>query len=55
MRRVYSAYPGIGSAYAMIARYGNYSAAYVTTFSYACSPLSDPDSCKHLSEFKPQK
>lgn len=50
MRRVYSAYPGTGSAYAMIANYGNHSSAYVTTFSYACDPFSDPDSCNLFSK-----
>ncbi|XP_015115945.1 transmembrane 7 superfamily member 3 isoform X3 [Diachasma alloeum] len=49
MRRVFSAYPGTGSVYAMIARYKNSSVAYVPAFSYACSPLSNPESCSLLN------
>ncbi|XP_063986386.1 transmembrane 7 superfamily member 3-like isoform X2 [Diachasmimorpha longicaudata] len=49
MRRVFSAYPGTGSAYAMIATFKNSSSAYVPVFSYACSPLSSLKSCSLLS------
>lgn len=48
MRRVFSAYTGVGSVYVAVATYGDYSAAYVPTFSYACHPIVDPDSCKIL-------
>ncbi|KAK1121870.1 hypothetical protein K0M31_010180 [Melipona bicolor] len=51
MRRVFSAYTGIGSVYVAVATYGNYSAAYVPAFSYACHPIVDPDSCKILPDF----
>ncbi|XP_043268733.1 transmembrane 7 superfamily member 3-like [Venturia canescens] len=49
VRRVFSAYPGTGSIYAMIATYGNHSSAYVPAVSYACSPLSSPSSCGNLN------
>uniref|UniRef100_A0A0C9RKG7 TM7SF3 protein n=1 Tax=Fopius arisanus TaxID=64838 RepID=A0A0C9RKG7_9HYME len=49
MRRVFSAYPGTGSVYVMIATYKNSSSAYIPAFSYACSPLSNPESCSLLS------
>ena len=49
MRRVYSAYAGIGSAYAMVATYKDQSAAYVPTFSYACETTSiKTDGCSML-------
>lgn len=48
LRRVFSAYPGTGSVYAIVATYGNYSAAYVPAATYACSP-SDISSCGNLS------
>ncbi|CAD1474916.1 unnamed protein product [Heterotrigona itama] len=51
MRRVFSAYTGVGSVYVAVATYGNYSAAYVPAFSYACHPIIDPDSCKILPDF----
>ncbi|KOX71229.1 Transmembrane 7 superfamily member 3 [Melipona quadrifasciata] len=51
MRRVFSAYTGFGSVYVAVATYGNYSAAYVPAFSYACHPIVDPDSCKILPDF----
>lgn len=41
MRRVYSAYPGVGSVFAMVATYKNQSAAYVPSFTYACSDSLD--------------
>ncbi|XP_051172439.1 transmembrane 7 superfamily member 3-like [Leptopilina boulardi] len=43
MRRVYSAYPGVGSVYAMVATYKNQSAAYVPSFTYGCSSNSLDD------------
>jgi len=49
MRRIYSAYTGTGSVYAVIATHKNYSSAYVPIFTYACSPLLYPDSCQVLS------
>lgn len=51
MRRVFSAYTGIGSVYVAVATYEDYSAAYVPAFSYACHPIVDPDSCKILPGF----
>ena len=51
MRRIYSAYTGTGSVYATVAIYENYSSAYVPIFTYACSPLLYPESCKVLSMF----
>ncbi|XP_076295481.1 transmembrane 7 superfamily member 3 isoform X2 [Lasioglossum baleicum] len=54
MRRIYSRYTGIGSVYATVATYGNKSAAYVPTFSYACSPAQDPDSCEVLTDSFPK-
>ncbi|XP_043513695.1 transmembrane 7 superfamily member 3-like [Frieseomelitta varia] len=51
MRRVFNAYTGVGSVYVAVATYGDYSAAYVPAFSYACHPITDPDSCKILSGF----
>ncbi|XP_018359253.1 PREDICTED: transmembrane 7 superfamily member 3-like [Trachymyrmex cornetzi] len=50
MRRIYSAYTGTGSVYAMVAIYENYSSAYVPIFTYACSPLLYPESCKVLND-----
>ncbi|XP_015602214.1 transmembrane 7 superfamily member 3 isoform X1 [Cephus cinctus] len=49
MRRIYSAYPGTGASYVVIATYGNYSAAYVPIFTYACSPLFWKDTCQVLT------
>ena len=54
MRRFFSAYTGTGSVYVTVASYGGYSAAYVPTFSYACNPLVDPESCEVLSEIFPK-
>lgn len=50
MRRVYSAYPGTGSVYSMVARFSNYSAAYVPIVSYGCDPVSGQTSCDVLSK-----
>lgn len=44
MRRVYNAYPGVGSVYAMIATYKNHSSAYVPSFTYACDDV-DFENC----------
>ncbi|XP_076249081.1 transmembrane 7 superfamily member 3 [Calliopsis andreniformis] len=49
MRRVFSAYTGIGSVYVAVATYNDYSAAYVPGFSYACSPVLYPESCDILT------
>lgn len=49
MRKVYSSYPGTGSAYVMIATFGNHSSAYVPIFSYGCTPFSTEISCDYLS------
>lgn len=54
MRRTFSAYPGTGAVYAMISTYRNVSSAYVPSFSYACSPLSNPESCSLLSKWYPR-
>lgn len=54
MRRIYSRYTGIGSVYATVATYNGKSAAYVPTFSYACSPAPDPDSCEILTDTFPK-
>ncbi|XP_076643755.1 transmembrane 7 superfamily member 3 isoform X2 [Halictus rubicundus] len=54
MRRIYSAYTGIGSVYATVATYGDKSAAYVPTFSYACRPVQDPNSCEILTDTFPK-
>lgn len=51
MRRIYSAYPGTGSVYAVIARSGISATAYVPSLTYACSALYWTDSCDVLSEF----
>ncbi|XP_050494697.1 transmembrane 7 superfamily member 3-like isoform X1 [Bombus huntii] len=48
IRRVFSAYTGVGSVYVALATYGKYSAAYVPSFSYACHPTIDPASCDVL-------
>ncbi|KAG8035296.1 hypothetical protein G9C98_006742 [Cotesia typhae] len=48
MRKVYSSYPGTGSAYVMIATFGNHSSAYVPIFSYGCTPFSTEISCDYL-------
>ncbi|KAK0183280.1 hypothetical protein PV327_001335 [Microctonus hyperodae] len=45
LSRIYSAYPGTGSVYVIIATFDNYSAAYVPQFSYACGPVSNSDTC----------
>ncbi|KAG5316654.1 TM7S3 protein, partial [Acromyrmex insinuator] len=50
MRRIYSAYTGTGSVYATVAIYENYSSAYIPIFTYACSPLLYPESCKVLND-----
>ncbi|CAK9804967.1 Transmembrane 7 superfamily member 3 [Anthophora plagiata] len=49
MRRVFSAYIGIGTVYVAVATYKDYSAAYVPAFTYACSPIIEPESCEMLS------
>ncbi|XP_057340294.1 transmembrane 7 superfamily member 3-like [Microplitis mediator] len=49
MRRIYSSYPGVGSAYVMIATFKNHSSAYVPIFSYSCTPFSDDKSCYYLN------
>ncbi|XP_012523753.1 transmembrane 7 superfamily member 3 [Monomorium pharaonis] len=51
MRRIYSAYTGTGSVYAVVATYENYSSAYIPIFTYACSPLLYPESCQVLNPF----
>lgn len=51
MRHIYSAYTGTGSVYAAIVTHGNYSSAYIPTFTYACSPLVYPETCQILSTF----
>jgi hypothetical protein len=51
MRRIYSAYPGTGSVYAVIAKSGTLASAYVPAVSYACSTVYWTDSCVVLSEF----
>ncbi|CAK9825197.1 Transmembrane 7 superfamily member 3, partial [Anthophora retusa] len=48
MRRVFSAYTGIGTFYVAVATYKDHSAAYVPAFTYACSPIIDPESCELL-------
>ncbi|CAG5076300.1 Similar to TM7SF3: Transmembrane 7 superfamily member 3 (Homo sapiens) [Cotesia congregata] len=48
MRKVYSSYPRTGSAYVMIATFGNHSSAYVPIFSYGCTPFSTEISCDYL-------
>lgn len=50
MRRIFSAYIGVGSVYVAVASYGNHSAAYVPIVSYGCNPTIDPVSCDILSE-----
>ncbi|XP_012280132.1 transmembrane 7 superfamily member 3 [Orussus abietinus] len=45
MRRIYSAYPGFGSVYGVVATYGGQSAAYVPAFTYACNDPVTPDTC----------
>ncbi|XP_043801040.1 transmembrane 7 superfamily member 3-like [Apis laboriosa] len=49
MRRIFSAYIGVGSVYVAVASYGDYSAAYIPIFSYGCNPTIDPVSCDILS------
>lgn len=48
MRQVFSAYTGIGTFYVAVATYKDYSAAYVPAFTYACSPIIEPESCELL-------
>lgn len=50
MRRVYSAYPGTGSVYSVIAKSGRSSVAYVPSLTYACSTIYWTDTCDVLSE-----
>ncbi|KAG8221861.1 hypothetical protein J437_LFUL003237 [Ladona fulva] len=53
MRRIFSAYPGTGSVYAVIATYegmnDNYYSAYIPAVTYACSTMSWADSCEVLT------
>jgi hypothetical protein len=51
MRRIYSAYPGTGSVYAVIAKSGKSAAAYVPSVTYACSTVYWTDTCNVLREF----
>lgn len=37
LRRYFSAYPGVGTIYAVVARYGNLTSAYVPAVTYACN------------------
>jgi hypothetical protein len=50
MRRIYSAYPGTGSVYTVIAKHGTATAAYVPSLTYACSTVYWTDTCDVLSE-----
>jgi len=50
MRRIYSAYPGTGSVYSVIAKSGRSAVAYVPSFTYACSTVYWTDTCDVLSE-----
>ncbi|XP_069679449.1 transmembrane 7 superfamily member 3-like [Periplaneta americana] len=49
MRRSYSAYPGTGSVYGIVAKYGKTAAAYVPAFTYACNTVYWTDSCDVLN------
>jgi hypothetical protein len=51
MRRIYSAYPGTGSVYTVIAKHGTSATAYVPSITYACSIVYWTDTCVVLSEF----
>ncbi|KAK2576523.1 hypothetical protein KPH14_005845 [Odynerus spinipes] len=48
-RRIYSAYPGTGAVFAVIATYQSYSSAYVPTFTYGCNYLLYPEDCQLLN------
>jgi len=50
MRRIYSAYPGTGSVYSVIAKSGGSAVAYVPSLTYACSTVYWTDTCDVLSE-----
>jgi len=50
MRRIYSAYPGTGSVYSVIAKSGMSAVAYVPSLTYACSTVYWTDTCDVLSE-----
>lgn len=50
MRRIYSAYPGTGSVYSVIAKSGKSAVAYVPSLTYACSTVYWTDTCDVLSE-----
>jgi len=50
MRRIYSAYPGTGSVYSVIAKSGRSAVAYVPSLTYACSTVYWTDTCDVLSE-----
>lgn len=49
MQQIYSAYPGTGSVYAVIAKSGTSAAAYVPAVTYACSTVYWTDTCVVLS------
>lgn len=51
MRRIYSAYPGTGSVYSVIAKSGRSAVAYAPSLTYACSTVYWTDTCEVLSEF----
>lgn len=49
MRRIYSAYPGTGSVYSVIAKSGGSAVAYVPSLTYACSTVYWTDTCDVLN------
>ncbi|XP_076179588.1 transmembrane 7 superfamily member 3 isoform X2 [Ptiloglossa arizonensis] len=51
MRRVFAAYIGYGFVYVAVARYKNFSTAYVPAVSYGCNPQLHDNFCEIL--FKP--
>ncbi|KAJ9588268.1 hypothetical protein L9F63_018356 [Diploptera punctata] len=49
MRRRFSAYPGTGSVYALIARSGTSASAYVPTLTYSCNTVYWSETCDVLN------
>ncbi|PSN33848.1 hypothetical protein C0J52_24247 [Blattella germanica] len=49
MRRIYSAYPGTGSVYAIIAKSGTTASAYVPALTYSCNIAYWSDTCEVLN------
>lgn len=51
LRRYYNAYVGTGSVFAIIAKYGNYSSAYIPAVTYACDVSMGNETCYDPGNF----